>query len=854
MHPFHDYLLKQVSEALRSGVAVVVDPAGAFRSFFQELGDPCKATENHPDVFEVVVAGQSARKVTWEGSWFAVRTAVEPFFSADGAPNPPLLLYVPTATPTATQHVLMELEKAGKRIDWAFDREARECLRKKFTEAQIDEILGVGTTTYDDVVALLRGVSPTASKLKVLMPGKGDGEMLVEWLANDTLDTRIDEKGAKAELLRLLAATTGLEVADTDTLAKARDKFARYALLAEFRHDLQDEPPSSTASVPAPATDALRHNTLDVVRQFRTAHPKAYIDSARRVEQEFQLAQADVKPDRLGRIDTFEFEERLLLRWCAALLEQKRYEEAQKVVTEREASFWVERADEGHTMPRKEQWELCRRIAQLGLRVAAVRAVLPPASAGPDQWVQGYVAADGWHRVDAAQRDLETWRSRVSEEELAEHAVAVVLRDHEVLVHEMATRFTTALRRAAWTVPGVLHQTRIYPELVAKRPGPVAYIHVDALRYEMGAELARQLGGVEELLFQPAIAALPSITPIGMAALLPGASATFSVGRWMACLAAEVDGVLLPGLPERQKYLAARVPDLVDLHLGTVLQIKPSELKSRVANRSLVWVRSSEIDSAGETLDDHVARQSMDTVIGNLVRAVRKLATAGVGEFVITADHGHLFGLHKGDDMKTAAPGGETLELHRRCWIGRGGTTPPGTVRASAVELGYSGDLEFVFPTGGGVFKAGGDLSFHHGSTSLQEIVIPVLSFRLPTVEPKAAKTGVEVKLENLPPKITNRIFVVAVSVTGADLFATAPVPLRVVLVSGSTQVGRAGMASGAEFDAESGLVTIRPGSTAYVGLSLSGDPDKPVKVTVIDPATGATLASSSSIDIDLMR
>ena len=57
--------------------------------------------------------------------------------------------------------------------------------------------------------------------------------------------------------------------------------------------------------------------------------------------------------------------------------------------------------------------------------------------------------------------------------------------------------------------------------------------------------------------------------------------------------------------------------------------------------------------------------------------------------------------------MKMDNPGGDTVDLHRRCWIGHGGTTPAGRPRVGA-ELGYDTDLDFVFPTGLGVFKAGG--------------------------------------------------------------------------------------------------------------------------------------------------
>ena len=109
-------------------------------------------------------------------------------------------------------------------------------------------------------------------------------------------------------------------------------------------------------------------------------------------------------------------------------------------------------------------------------------------------------------------------------------------------------------------------------------------------------------------------------------------------------------------------------------------------------------MRSQEIDFVGEMDGDMLARQVMDTVIGNLARAVKKLASAGIENFVITADHGHQFSIRKEEDMKTDNPGGDTLDLHRRCWIGHGGTTPPGTVRVAGAELGYDTDLDFVFP------------------------------------------------------------------------------------------------------------------------------------------------------------
>src|SRR4029077_16578845 len=139
-------------------------------------------------------------------------------------------------------------------------------------------------------------------------------------------------------------------------------------------------------------------------------------------------------------------------------------------------------------------------------------------------------------------------------------------------------------------------------------------------------------------------------------------------------------------------------------------------------------------------------------------RAIRKLAAAGVEHAVVTADHGHLFFPSDRDEsMRIDSPGGDEVDLHRRCWIGRGGATPAGCVRVSAAELGYDSDLDFVFPQGCGVFKAGGDLAFHHGGPSLQELVIPVLTVRMKASGPGRSATGPVIG-RGLPAACTSRV------------------------------------------------------------------------------------------------
>ena len=305
----------------------------------------------------------------------------------------------------------------------------------------------------------------------------------------------------------------------------------------------------------------------------------------------------------------------------------------------------------------------------------------------------------------------------------------------------------------------------------------------------------------------------------------------------------------MPSIIERTRYLKARVPGLRDLTLDDVLRRSVAELRRSVKSAPLVIVRSGEIDQLGENVQDLAARAAMERVIGNIARAVRKLADAGIEHFVITADHGHQFSIRKDEDMRTDSPGGDTIDIHRRCWIGRGGATPPGTVRVTGAELGYDTDLEFLFPTGIGVFKAGGDLSFHHGGFSLQELVIPVVIVRMKSAQRPDA--GRVVQLVHVPSEITNLIFTIRL-VTAGGLFAPGPIALRVTLIAGDEEVGKAGMAVAGTLDKESGVLQVESGTEASVGMMLMPGDMKSVRVVVQDPATNAVLTQSDEIPLKL--
>jgi len=194
-------------------------------------------------------------------------------------------------------------------------------------------------------------------------------------------------------------------------------------------------------------------------------------------------------------------------------------------------------------------------------------------------------------------------------------------------------------------------------------------------------------------------------------------------------------------------------------------------------------------------------------------------------------------------------PEGDCVEQHRRVFAGRGGKTPAACLRVSGPELGYESDLDFVFPRGLAVFRAGGDLAYHHGGLSLQEMVIPVLTLRLPGKKPAGQR--LRLVLEGLPPVITNRTFGMRVSIEESSLFQET-VKARLVLLASGQEVGRAGMAIDAEFDRTTGEVTIEPGASVSVAMILTRDEFRKVRIVGQDPKTDALLAQSEEIEVRL--
>lgn len=852
MHPLHDYIAGRIAEHVRGRrVVVLYDPRAELSEFFREAagGEPAGR------LLSVELDGRAVSLFTFDGSFLQARDAVEPL--TDGAEPKEVVLHVPGRSPgDPTSSLLMELEKAGCVYNARTLKEyARSVLRQKYDDMKIDQMLASDRLGYGDYVGLCRDQEGGGSLLKAVFDTSDPTTILASWLCDDEVDVDLEKKGAWGELRAMARARLGLDLPADGDGARLRAVASRYVLANEFREDLvaaavvTGPAASALATVPKVAGKDELKAVRDLARRLRERDPRAYVVLADAAQAELRLDTGSVPGDALGAIDTFRFEEAAAAKTAFGMVAEERFEDAKRLVVARGESFWTAQDPE-----REAVWQVCRLMIELGDVAASVRIAVSKQGGDAGVWIDRYASGeDAWFHLDLAQRRFETLLPSV-EAEIDEAAVAVVQRVYEDVIRRMTEGFVKAIEQDGWSVPKVLRQTRVWTDVVSSRARPVAYIFVDAMRFEMGHELADRLGAGNEVQLRPAVAALPSITPVGMAALLPGAAASFSVVQQGGRLGAKIDQAFLPDRASRQKYLEGVAPGVVQLELDEVISMSANTLKQRIGGAQLVTIHSTDIDGAGENpISTAQARRVMSAVIADLARALRNLAAAGVEDAVITADHGHLFfGDHRPPSMRMDAPGGDTVDLHRRCWIGRGGVTPPGSVRVAGTKLGYATDLEFVYPMSTAVFKAGGDLAFHHGGPSLQEIVVPVLTVKAKRGGAGKAPAKSPLSVSHDFEKITNRIFTIKIELTGRSkgLFEDVIV-VRPMVTAGDREVAQAALAHGAELD--NGRLKLQSGTVASIGFMLTDDTVQTVKIQVLDAETDAPLyVSEAAIPVRL--
>ncbi len=738
----------------------------------------------------------------WNGSWYRLRHQIEALVSG---PSPPrLLIYQGTETPT--EDPLAEIRDAGTVLRLRLPTLVRQALDGHLTEARIQEL--AQARKFTEVEAALQGDTGSGVRLPAAL-GTADTQQLALRILADDNDAKLSEQGLWEEAGSVLQHAFG--GSPTGEGRQLKTSLFRHLLLIELARTLGSLPPDLEPAVGS-ASAEQRHRACELLETWRADRHRAssYRELVLQAERDLRLSEAIPWSEPLAGLDSFPALETLALHETVRRLEAGQYEAAVQLASARQSrSLWV-RGDVPEAEHWAPLWAAAAAVSQLGRDVGRYRP--PPARSVHE--VLSWYAEQGW-QVDRAHRRMEAALTEVGAYGPLEPCVQKARVACEAWLEELLQRLSKLVEQQGLDTGDMLRQGAVHKDYLVGSDGPVAYFLVDALRYELGRDLAASLEATgAQVDLRPAVAAVPTITLVGMANLMPGADAGLVLSLDARDkLQVLVDGNPVRGVPDRVNLLRAAHGEVVDLVLTELFDLGETKLRERIGSARLVLVRSQEIDDALESDKTAAGWHYVRQVIALLTRAVARLGRAGISRFVVAADHGFLIlSRALGQDRIIPNPGGQG-ELHERCWIGKGGTAHPNTIRVPLADVGMRGDLDVIAPRGLAAFAVPGGRRFYHSGLSPQELLIPVLAVRQ-EVQEGASKAKVVVRVTG------NRIVTGGFSAViefQPDLF-TPELPVRLVALNKQGQAV-AQIRGGDGYDEPTGVVTLTGGRAQTLRL-----------------------------------
>ena len=684
--------------------------------------------------------------IAFRGSYLETMLALEPYGNRE---TPDLLLiHMPGHNiTTIRQTPLLEFYRAGKKYEKALDTLIREAAIGKVNPSEIDRYLSHGLTDLAQAEHWLEtALSQPQDDLSQTLIDLKDLTYILDQLLDPKDSFRRKFEGpALPRLAEHLYRYTGMDTAFIEfylqksnySFNELGETFSAWLMCVEYVHDLRREPKLPVLKPLKGLSKPLVAECDRLIHYLRERSPDTYAATANNAEGRLGEEFKDIHPQDLGKIDTFKLEETTILTQGAlADLKHQRWQQALDWADSRlnTPSLWLQRDPQ-----RRIEWTLIQAMAHLGSTLDQVGQPLTHSQTLRDA-LAAYTTSG--YRVDLAHRQLEQQRSQrleitlphFNELQLCADGLRQTYRDW---ADELATAFAHLCEANGFLPEASLQQRTLYQDIVhphfkggEQSKAKVAYFLVDALRYEMAAELASELetaGNTVQL--KARYAELPTLTAVGMNALAPvqtGGRLTLAKGEFKGFRAGEY---VVNSPTSRMRAMSDRSTESTGhksklVTLSEVCEKSTKSLKSALAKARLVVVHSQDIDHAGEA---NVGIVTFERWLHQLKSAWNHLRALGFNEFIFTADHGFL--LH---DTVTAEeiPWNKKTVPKRRHILLPEARQEADLITVSLSALGYdgqSGHLHFAktthpFATG----KAGA--TFVHGGNSLQERVIPVLT------------------------------------------------------------------------------------------------------------------------------
>ncbi len=818
----------------QASVLVVYDPARRYHALCLELADARRC---------VIDASESSIE-SREAALAALQELAKPGSTLDE-----LLVYVPAQRPLTDEEKQRDPFALYEACGAVFpDGDGEEyqslCLRAKADRAT--EIRRIFSNDPNPPFAVIDAVDGGAGwpTLQALLQAESAQDILFALLVPSE-QQKAALKGQEAwvaEAKALVESALGLRLM---TRAKSwspiADELWRYLLFSEFVFDLPGELPSVLADVPRAPLEArlLVEDLCDRLRNDRRTQGQ-YIERAETIEQELYLPEVCRQIEDLGVRDTFPFEERSFFAQAVDALRRDNVDKLRKAFARHADSVWVGRGEN------QAQWTLLQSAASLVESCDDADRQIPEHARTFDALLDYYVTS--LREVDRLQREFEQLAGDYIDTDGQMAAVMTQARGaYRKIADKVQGVFIKHLERSGWPPAGRLANADVFDKLVATKLQEsgrrVALLLIDALRYELGVELQKQLAEDDQAEIQAAFAQLPSVTPVGMATLLPGAGHALRLKNH--------DGQVIPYLGEQPLTNVNQRLDVLRRRYGQ--RFAEMALKDFVRGKAdlpgtveLLLLRSNEMDNDFEGNPEAapgLIRRTFQQIRG----AIQKLRGLDFQDVLIVTDHGFYLNtaIEAGDVC--AKPPGKWITIHDRLLLGDG-RDDAGNVVLPAEHVGIRGDFNQVaIPRAMVAYRAG--QSYFHGGASLQETVVPVIAVRLSTSPRDLAKQPtLTLRYKRGKNRITTRLPVVELEAGAGDLFSM-DTPLD-VLVEAQDKLGNVvgeAMPGGAVNPATR-MVSIKPGETVQVTLKMDLEFQGKFTVKALDPMT---LTAYSKLDLE---
>lgn len=835
-----EVLAARLREARSSGLLVVYDPHRRYRGVCLELAAP------HRRVIDATESSIESREA-------ALEALLE--LGQANTPLKEMLVYVPASAPVTDEEKQRDPFSALAACGAVFpagDGDEYQSLCLKARADQATEIRRIFQNNPDPDFAMIDAVGGGAGwpQLETLLQAHSAPGLLIALLV--PTDRQKEALKAKdtwvSEARDVMQSALGMKLlTKSRTWAAIAEELWRFLLYSEFLFDLpplQGTPsgapqgstpgvalPSSLLDVPHAPPEA-RELVLGCCAQLRSdrRYQAHYIDRAETIEAELNLLAACQGIQDLGERDTFPFEERSFFMSAIQALKADRIDVVRGILARRAHSVWVGRGEN------QAQWA----VLQAALRLMEVcedsQRQLPDHVRDQGALIDYYLLS--LREADRLLREFE----QVAGEYLdlngtLREVTAQARTSYSRLLGSVQNLFIKQLEKSGWPPPGRLANADVFDRLVvpklAESGRRVALFFIDALRYELGVELQKLLAEHVQVELQPAFAALPSITAVGMASLLPGAGQGLKLVRR--------DGQLVPTLHEQPVTSVAQRMEPLRKRYGQRFAETP--LKPFAQNKvevsgdvELLVLRSNEIDSDFES-NPEAAPALISRTFQQIRVALHRLRGLGFQDALIVTDHGFCLNSALGPGEVCTKPPGAWLNCHDRLLLGDG-TGDASNAVFSARHLGMMGDFEQVAsPRAMVSYRAG--QSFFHGGASLQEAVVPVLTVRLPALEKKLTTVlPVTLHYKRGAKKITTRLPVIEVEVGPGDLFSQES-RLDIVLEAHDKKGNVIGEPRpGGAVNPATRTLSVKAGETLRITLKMDLEFEGRFTVKALDPTT----------------